>query len=161
MCHVAHSALGTTVRGGGGSSVGAVAGHAGGEDDAALGLGLDEKASGGGSTVPGAKDVELEELLDLVHGEVKGRLMLSSTGVGDHSVESTLSGKDGVESRGDRLFVGHICIDELELALESLLKAGKVITRLGNIEGVDGGSGVVEADLCKTQTNALVGTGDC
>ena len=65
--------------------------------------------------------------------------MLSGTGIGDHSVKSTLNRKDGVKSRGDRFFVGNISLNEFELALELLLEASKIITGLGDVEGVDYG----------------------
>ena len=141
-------------------SVGSVGSHASSEDNAALASQLDEHARRGGSAVPRSVHVQLKQPLDLVQGEVQRGLVLGGTGIGDHAVEAALLLDDGIERSGHALLLGDVAVLELETAGEALQEGLEVLAGLGDVQAEDGGGVVGEADLCDTETNALVGTGD-
>lgn len=142
-------------------AVGAVRGHRGREDDAALAAELDEGPRGGGGAVPGARDVELEEPVELLGREVQGGLVLGGAGVGDHAVEATLGRDDGVERALDALDGRHVAVLELELAGVLLRQGREVLGRLGDVQAVHAGGVVGEAHLRNAEADALVRAGDC
>lgn len=137
-----------------------VRGHARGKDDAALAAELDKGLGRGGGAVPGAEDVELEQPLDLVEGEVEGGLVLGGAGVGHHAVEAALGGHDGVEGRLHALLLGHVAVLELEAAGEPREELLERLPRLRDVQAVDAGRVVGQADLGDAQADALVGAGD-
>lgn len=86
--------------------------HAGSEDNAALAAQLDERPGRGSRTVPRAVDVQLKQLLELVHGEVQGRLVLRGASIGHHAVEAALLRDNSIESRLDALLFSNVAVLE-------------------------------------------------
>ncbi len=161
MRHIAHGGLGPTIRGARGRAVRAITGHTRREDNGALDAELDESVCGGGGAVPRAKDIQLEEALDLVEAEVEGGLVLCCAGVGDHAVEAALFGDDLVEGSLDAGFGGDVGLDEGEAFGVLGCEVVEGVAGGGDVEGVDVGGAVGETDFGEPEADSLVCAGDC
>ena len=153
------SCLGGTVGSGGSGAVGTVRGHAGGHDDGALDAKLYELAGDDLGAEVGTVDVQVEEFVELSTVELQSRLVLGHAGVGNETVNAARLLHDLVDGVLDALFGGHIGLDVLEVGV-ALLQSGEVFAGLHHVEREDELGLVGKADLCDSQTNAPIGTGD-
>ena len=85
--------------------------HRRGEHYGPFRLQLDEHPRRSSRAVPRPVHVQLEQLLDLLHGEIQCWLMPRHSRVGDHAVEAALGFHDGLESFGHALCAGHVRVD--------------------------------------------------
>lgn len=141
--------------------VGSVRGHGGCEDNGALDPELDEGTGSGARGVECTEEVDVEQGLNILLGEVKGGLMVGTPGVDDHAVEGTGLFDDLINRSGDGGFFGYIGGDSEQLAGKALGHGSEIVSSLANVDGVDLCCAIGKAALGDTETDSAVGTSDC
>ena len=159
MRYVPDSPLGASVWRRWSCSVWPIASHRCSEDDAPLDPELDEFACCNLGTGESTKNVQIEQLQDLLTREIKSWLVLCHASVGDHSVEATLGFDDLVERCFDRFVIGDICLNESQIWV-LLAEDSEVLAWLHKIERVYDLGGVFEAHLRNTETDTTISAGD-
>lgn len=109
--HIPHSRFRSSVWGRRNTFVGPVRGHGSSEDDGTFDVELDESPGCNASAVEGAKQVHIEQSLNLFLGEVEGGFVVRAACVADHPVESTGFLDDLVDGGRDGDFLCDVGLD--------------------------------------------------
>ena len=76
----------------------------------------------------------------------------------NHTVESSFRSHNEVNSFCYTIFTCYICVKVCEFIGVTFLHSSEVITRVADVEGVNFGGGVGQADFCEAKADTLVCT---
>ena len=86
--------------------------------------------------------------------------MICTASIDHHAMQSTSLFYDLFDRRGDRLFLGDIGDDSVELAIESLRHRMKLFARFCHVNGVHCACAIHQAALGNSKTYPSIGSGD-
>lgn len=107
-------------------------------------------------TIPRPEHIQLKQLLHLRHAKLQRRLVPRHARVGNHAVEAALGLHHSLERPRDAVLAGHVRVQVGELRRVLCLHGGEVWARGADVQGVDFGGAVGEADFGEAEADALV-----
>ena len=114
--------------------VGSVGSHRCCKDNGPLDSQFKKCTSSGARCIEGPKEIDVEEILDLLLGKVQSCLVVCSSSVSHHSMQSTGLGDDLVQCSCDGCLFSHIGIDCKDPARITLSQGSKFLSGLANID---------------------------